>query len=72
MNTSVNPVHNALVGPSLFDPSFARAPPSAHAGPPPRSVFLRSSPHADRYLKQDRTYMWWEAFEHMQKMLNRK
>ncbi len=24
------------------------------------------------YLKQDRTYTWWEAFEHMQKLLSRK
>ncbi len=24
------------------------------------------------YLKQDRTYTWWEAFEHMQKLFNRK
>ncbi len=24
------------------------------------------------YLKQDRTYMWWEAFEHMQNLLIRK
>jgi hypothetical protein len=24
------------------------------------------------YLKQDHTYTWWEAFEHMQKLLSRK
>jgi hypothetical protein len=24
------------------------------------------------YLKQECTYTWWEAFEHMQKLLNRK
>jgi hypothetical protein len=32
----------------------------------------RGSYTGNGYLKQDRTYMWWEAFEHMQKLLSRK
>ncbi len=32
----------------------------------------RGSYTGNGYLKQDRTYTWWEAFEHMQKLLSRK